>query len=65
MAQHVGRVEVRARLKRYLAGLLARIDRKNGWQITEAIGEEEPQGGLRLLNAAVGDAEAVRDNLRV
>jgi hypothetical protein len=30
IAQHFGRVEVRARLKRYLAGLLARIERKNG-----------------------------------
>src|SRR5258707_15684644 len=59
-----GRVEVRARLKRYLAGLLARIDRKNGWQIAEAIGDDGPQGVQRLLNAAVWDAEAVRDDLR-
>jgi hypothetical protein len=64
IAQHFGRVEVRARLQRYLAGLLARIDRKNGWQIAEAIGEAGPQGVQRLLNAAVWDGEAVRDELR-
>jgi SRSO17 transposase len=64
IAQHFGRVEVRARLKRYLTRLLARIDRKNGWQIAEAIGEAGPQGVQRLLNAAVWDAEAVRDELR-
>jgi SRSO17 transposase len=64
IAHHFGRVEVRARLERYLAGLFARIDRKNGWQIAEAIGEEGPQGVQRLVNAAVWDAEAVRDDLR-
>jgi SRSO17 transposase len=64
IAQHFGRVEVRARLKRYLAGLLARIDRKNGWQIAEAIGEDGPQGVQRMLNAAIWDAEAVRHDLR-
>jgi SRSO17 transposase len=64
IAQHFGRVEVRARLKRYLAGLLARMDRKNGWQIAETIGEDGPQGVQRLLNSAVWDADKVRDELR-
>jgi SRSO17 transposase len=64
IVQHFGRAEVRARLKRYLAGLLARVDRKNGWQIAEAIGEDGPQGVQRLLNRAVWDADKVRDELR-
>src|ERR1700694_5596629 len=64
IAHRFGRVEVRARVRRYLAGLLARVERKNGWQVAEAIGEEGPQGVQRLLNAAVWDAEAVRDDLR-
>jgi SRSO17 transposase len=64
IAQHFGRVEVRARVRRYLAGLLERIERKNGWQMAEALGEAGPQGVQRLLNAAVWDAEAVRDDLR-
>ena len=64
IAPHFGRVEVLARLKRSPAGLLARIDRKNGWQIAEVIGEDGPRGVQRLLNAAVWDAEDVRDQLR-
>lgn len=64
IAHRFGRSEVRVRVRRYLAGLLARIERKNGWQIAEAIGESGPQGVQRLLNTAVWDADAVRDDLR-
>lgn len=64
IAHRFGRVEVRARVRRYTAGLLGRVERKNGWQLGEAIGERGPQGVQRLLNAAVWDAEAVRDDLR-
>jgi SRSO17 transposase len=58
------RPEVRDRAQRYLAGLLARVERKNGWQLAEAIGEREHRGVQRLLSAAVWDADAVRDDLR-
>jgi SRSO17 transposase len=58
------RSEVRERVELYLAGLLGRIERKNGWQLAEAIGERDPQGVQRLLNSARWDAEAVRDDLR-
>src|SRR5690349_5032123 len=64
IAHRFGRVEVRARVRRYMAGLLQRLDRKNGWQLAEAIGEAGPQGVQRLLTTAVWDAEAVRDDLR-
>ena len=64
IAHRFTRHEVRARVQRYLAGLLGRVERKNGWQVAEAIGEEGPQGIQRLLNAAVWDTEAVRDDLR-
>src|SRR5947207_7005850 len=64
IAHRFGRAEVRARVRRYLAGLLARVERKNGWQLAEAIGERGPQGVQRLLNAAVWDADDVRDDLR-
>jgi SRSO17 transposase len=64
IAHRFGRAEVRGRVRRYLAGLLARVDRKNGWQIAEAIGEAGPQGVQRLLNAAVWEADEVRDDLR-
>jgi SRSO17 transposase len=58
------RPEVRERAKRYLAGLLGRLERKNGWQMAEQMGEMGPQGAQRLLNAARWDADAVRDDLR-
>src|SRR5262249_25153623 len=44
--------------------LLDCIERKNGWQMAEAIGERGPQGVQRLLNGAVWDVEGVRDDLR-
>ena len=58
------RSEVRERAGRYLAGLLERVERKNGWQLAEHLGEAGPQGVQRLLNAARWDADGVRDDLR-
>ena len=64
MAPRFGRVEVRRRAGAVLRGLLAGVERKNGWQLAEAIGERDPQGVQRLLNSAKWDADAVRDDLR-
>jgi len=58
------RAETRERAKRYLIGLLDRVERKNGWQLAEHLGESGPQGMQRLLNAADWDVDAVRDDLR-
>src|SRR5260221_13183206 len=58
------RREARERARRYLQGLLGRSERKNGWQLAEALGERGPQGIQRLLNAADWDAEVVRDDVR-
>jgi SRSO17 transposase len=58
------RSEVRQRVRRYLTGLLERVERKNGWQLAEHLGETGPQGVQRLLNAARWDADAVRDDVR-
>jgi SRSO17 transposase len=64
IAQRFRRAEARGRVKRYLAGLLDRVERKNGWQLAEHLGEAGPQGVQRLLNAADWDVDAVRDDLR-
>ena len=64
IAHRFRRAEARARAQRYLAGLLARVERKNGWQLAEHLGEPGPQGVQRLLNAADWDVAAVRDDLR-
>src|SRR5690348_18044554 len=42
IAAHFRRREARERAQRYLAGLLAHLDRKNGWQLAEALGEGGP-----------------------
>lgn len=64
IAHRFRRPEVRARAHRYLAGLLNRVERKNGWQLAEASGEQHPRSVQRLLSDAVWDADAVRDDLR-
>jgi SRSO17 transposase len=65
IAHRFRRAEARGRVKRYLAELLDRVERKNGWQLAEHLGEAGPQGVQRLLNAADWDVDAVRDDLRV
>src|SRR5688572_8743964 len=64
IARRFARAEVRERARRYLVGLLERVERKNGWQLAEVIGEPGPRGVQRLLSAATWDADAVRDDLR-
>src|SRR5689334_11143181 len=64
IARRFARREVRERAQRYMLGLLDRVERKNSWQLAEAIGERGPQGIQRLLNGAVWDTEGVRDDLR-
>lgn len=63
-APHFYRAEVRERSLAYLQALLDRVERKNGWQLAEAMGEADPNGAQRLLYAAVWDADAVRDELQ-
>ncbi len=64
IARRFARTEVRERLRRYLVGLLDRVERKNGWQLAEAIGDADPQGVQRLLRVARWDSDGVRDDLR-
>jgi SRSO17 transposase len=58
------RAEVRKRARRYLQGLLASVERKNGWQMAEELGEANAHGVQRLLEEADWDEQAVRDELR-
>ncbi len=60
IAHRFRRVAVRERARRYLVGLLDRVERKNDWQLAEAIGESGPHGVQRLLNAASWDADGER-----
>ncbi len=64
IGSHFGRAEVRKRVGRYLQGLLASVERKNGWQMAEELGEANAHGVQRLLEEADWNEEAVRDELR-
>ncbi len=64
IGRRFARSEQRRRSLAYLKGLLSPVERKNGWQLAEHIGEGTPDGVQRLLNAADWDADAVRDDLR-
>lgn len=48
----------------YLRGLLAEVERKNGWTLAEVAGETGPRGMRRLLNFHGWDAGGVRDDVR-
>jgi hypothetical protein len=50
-----GRAEPRARVRRYVSGLVARLERKNGWTLAEQAGEVSPDGMQRLLRRADWD----------
>jgi SRSO17 transposase len=64
IGRHFRRAEARRRVGGFLQGLLAPLDRKNGWQLAEELGERGPRGVQRLLGEADWDEEAVRDDLR-
>jgi SRSO17 transposase len=64
VAGRFGRVEPRRQARLYLMGLLAPVERKNGWQLAEAAGDSTPDRMQRLLNNARWDARGVRDDLR-
>ncbi len=64
IAHRFRRAEVRERARRYLAGLLGPVERRNSWQLAEHLGERHPRGVQRLLDAARWDADAVRDDVR-
>ena len=59
-----GRIEPRRRARAYVRGLLAPVERKNGWQLAEAAGDRTPDGVQDFLARAHWDAELVREDLR-
>ena len=57
------RREPRQQAAKYLRGLLAPVERKNGWQLAETMGDRTPDATQRLLYQADWDADAARDSL--
>ncbi|MET7536298.1 transposase, partial [Streptomyces sp. NPDC005507] len=57
------RPESRAHAREYLRGLLAPLEKKNGWTIAEHAGAPEPKRMQRFLNLTPWDSERLRDEL--
>jgi SRSO17 transposase len=64
IAGRFARSEPRARVREYVSGLVAGLERKNGWTLAERAGEVSPDGMQRLLRRADWDTGEVRDDVR-
>ena len=58
------RTDSRSHAAQYLRGLLAPLERKNGWTIAEYSGLREPKALQRLLNLTPWDSGNLRDLVR-
>jgi len=61
---HFRRPEAHGHAADYLRGLIAEVERKNGWQLAERVGYAHPRGIQRVLDRYAWDAAAVRAALR-
>src|SRR4051795_9413846 len=59
-----GRPEPRRQAGLYLEGLLGPAERKNGWQLAEAIGDRRPWRTQRVLSHVLWDQDKARDLCR-
>jgi SRSO17 transposase len=64
IAGRFARSEPRERVREYVSGLVAGLERKNGWTLAERSGAVGPDGMQRLLRRAGWDIDGVRDDLR-
>jgi SRSO17 transposase len=56
---YFARRDARHRVGAYLRGLLSPVERKNGWQVAEAVGDATPYGVQHLLGRAQWEAQDV------
>lgn len=57
------RCDTRSHAENYVRGLLGRMDRKNGWQMAEYLGEATPYAVQHLLGRSNWNVDAIRDEL--
>ena len=55
------RPESRKHAEQYMRGLLAPLQRKNGWTIAEYVGESEPKALQRFLNVSPWNVDRLLD----
>lgn len=51
------------RAREYVRGLMATLERKNGWQLAEFIGDSSPYAVQNFLSRAIWSADTIRDQL--
>jgi SRSO17 transposase len=59
-----GRREAREQANKYLHGLISPVERKNSWQLAEAVGDKTPDATQRLLYGTKWEADEARDELQ-
>ncbi len=64
VAGRFSRVEPRQRAFAYVRGLMAPLERRNGWTLAEQAGDGCPDGMQALLCSPCSDAGLVRDDVR-
>lgn len=64
LAPRFGRVEVQRRAPLYVRGLIAPVERKNGWQLAEYLGDETPKNLQHFIARSQWNADDVRDDLQ-
>jgi SRSO17 transposase len=64
IAGRFSRVEPRKRAFAYVRGLLAPLERRNGWTLAEQAGDGSPDGMQALLCSPCWDRDEVRDTVR-
>ncbi len=64
IAARFARAEARESANEFLQALLSSVERKNGWQIAEHLGEATPYGVQHLLDRAKWEADLIRDDLQ-
>jgi SRSO17 transposase len=63
-SHHFSRVETRWQARKYLRGLMAPLERRNGWTLAEQAGDATPDSMQALLCSPCFDRDAVRDAVR-
>jgi hypothetical protein len=63
-SRRFSRVETRWQARKYLRGLMAPLERRNGWTLAEQAGDDTPDSMQALLCSPCFDREAVRDDVR-
>lgn len=58
------RKDLRGHAGDYLRGLISRVERKNGWQLAEELGEATPTNLQHFIARAIWNADEVRDDVR-